>query len=55
MFEYGPHTDLIIASYVITSIVLLALIAWGHLGEWSQRKALVRLEKQGIKRRSSQR
>ncbi len=54
MFEYGPHTDLIIASYVITGAVLLALIAWMSVGERSQKKALVRLEKKGIKRRSSQ-
>ncbi|MGB0087513.1 MAG: heme exporter protein CcmD [Rhodomicrobiaceae bacterium] len=51
----GPHAGFIWASYAITAAVVSALIYRAITDERRQRKALERLEAQGIRRRSDAR
>lgn len=48
----GPHADFIIASYVLTALVVAALIAWVVADYAAQRRTLNDLEARGITRRS---
>lgn len=50
--DLGPHAAIILSAYAITAIVLGGMVAHVVLSERKQRKALVRLEEQGIRRRS---
>ena len=53
--DLGPHAGFIWASYAITAAVVSALIYRAITEERRQRKALERLEAQGIRRRSDAR
>jgi heme exporter protein D len=48
----GPHAAFIITAYVITTLVVIGLIAWVELDSRMQRRKLAELEAQGITRRS---
>ncbi len=50
--DLGPHAGFIWASYAITAVVVSALVFRAIAEERKQRKALARLEAQGIRRRS---
>ena len=49
----GPHAAFIIASYLLTLIVIAALIGWIALDYATQQRTLARFEKRGIRRRSA--
>jgi heme exporter protein D len=53
--DLGPHTAIILSAYAITAIVLGGLVANVVLSERKQRKVLLKLEEQGIRRRSDTR
>jgi heme exporter protein D len=53
--DMGPHAAFIWASYGVTAVVIAALILRAILDERKQRQALIRLEAQGIRRRSDMR
>jgi heme exporter protein D len=53
--DLGPHAAFIWAAYGVTTVVITALIARGILDERRQRRILVRLDEQGIRRRSAPR
>jgi heme exporter protein D len=53
--DLGPHTAIILSAYAITAVVLGGLIAHVVLSERKQRKVLLKLEEQGIRRRSDAR
>jgi heme exporter protein D len=48
----GPHASFILASYAMTIIVVIGLIAWIARDYAVQRRILNDLEGRGIKRRS---
>jgi len=48
----GPHAIFIIASYVMTGLVVLGLIAWVLADFRAQRRVLADLEARGMRRRS---
>ena len=48
----GPHAVFIIASYIVTAVVVVALISWIIADYAVQRRVLNQLEARGIKRRS---
>lgn len=48
------HFDYVFAAYGISFVILGAIIGWIMLDARSQKKALVALEAQGIRRRSDQ-
>jgi heme exporter protein D len=48
----GPHASFIVASYAMTAIVVIGLIAWIARDYAGQRRILSDLESRGIKRRS---
>jgi heme exporter protein D len=50
--DFGPHAAFIWAAYGATAAVLALLILRAILDERNQRRILVRLEEQGIRRRS---
>ncbi len=50
--DLGPHAAFIWASYGVTILVIGGLILRAILDERNQRQALVKLEAQGIRRRS---
>lgn len=50
--DLGPHAAFIWSAYGVTAAVIAALILRAVADERKQRRALVRLEKQGIRRRS---
>jgi heme exporter protein D len=50
--DFGPHAAFIWAAYGATGAVLALLILRAVFDERNQRKILVRLEEQGIRRRS---
>ncbi len=52
ILNLGPHASFIIASYIVTAVVVVALISW-IVGDYAaQRRLISRLEARGIKRRS---
>jgi heme exporter protein D len=48
----GPHADFIVGSYVITALVVAALVVWIVADYTAQRRVLSDLEQRGITRRS---
>ena len=50
--DFGPHAAFIWAAYGATAAVLALLILRAIFDERNQRRILVRLEEQGIRRRS---
>jgi len=46
------HASYILAAYLVTAVVLLALVAWVALDLRAQRGKLARLDQQGARRRS---
>ena len=48
----GPHAIFIIASYVMTGLVVLGLIAWVLADFRAQQRVLADLEARGMRRRS---
>lgn len=48
------HAFFVISSYAITAIVILAMTSWIILDGRARKAELVRLEKQGARRRSDQ-
>jgi heme exporter protein D len=53
--DLGPHAAFIWTAYGLTTAVITALVARAVLDERRQRKALVKLETQGVIRRSAAR
>ena len=53
--DLGPHAVFIWTAYGLTTLVITALVARAVLDERRQRKALVKLETQGVVRRSAAR
>ncbi|MFA6266287.1 MAG: heme exporter protein CcmD [Pseudolabrys sp.] len=51
----GPHASFIVASYIVTAIVVIGLVAWIQRDYAVQRRILGDLEQRGIKRRSQAR
>jgi heme exporter protein D len=51
--DLGPHAVFIWTAYGVTTAVIALLVARAILDERRQRAALVRLEAQGIRRRSA--
>ena len=51
--DLGPHAAFIWTAYGATALVVSAMIARAVLEERRQKRALIRLEAQGIRRRSS--
>ena len=49
----GPHAGFIIASYVVTVLTCLALVAWVMIDHRRQRATLAELERHGVTRRAS--
>jgi heme exporter protein D len=50
--DLGPHAAFIWTAYGLTTLVITALVARAILDERRQRKVLVKLDEQGIRRRS---
>ena len=48
----GPHADFIIAAYIVTAIVVAALIGWIALDYAALRRVLGDLDARGVRRRS---
>ena len=46
------HAGYILAAYLITAVVLVALVAWVALDLRAQQGRLARLEARGVRRRS---
>jgi heme exporter protein D len=53
--DLGPHAAFIWTAYGLTTLVITALVARAVLDERRQQKALVKLETQGVMRRSAAR
>jgi heme exporter protein D len=51
--DLGPNAVFIWAAYGTTAVVLAGLVARAILDERRQKKVLVRLEEQGVRRRSA--
>ena len=51
--DMGPHAAFIWTAYGATGLVVTALIARAILDERRQKRILVKLEEQGIRRRST--
>ena len=51
--DMGPHAAFIWMAYVATTLVLTGLVARAILDERRQKRILVRLEEQGVRRRSA--
>lgn len=49
----GPHSGYILAAYLLAAIVILGLVLRSVIDSRTQRKALERLESQGVGRRAS--
>jgi len=52
--DLGPHAGFIIGAYIITTIVVVALVIWVAADHVSQKRALADLERRGIVRRSAE-
>jgi heme exporter protein D len=48
----GPHAAFIIVSYILTAVVVIAMIGWVILDHAAQRRVLRDLEARGITRRA---
>jgi len=48
-----PHVGYILASYLLAGVIVAGLVLLAVLDDRAQRKALARLEAQGLRRRSS--
>jgi len=48
-----PHVGYILASYLLAGVIVAGLVLLAVLDDRAQRKALARLEAQGLHRRSS--
>ncbi|HZL29751.1 MAG TPA: heme exporter protein CcmD [Pseudolabrys sp.] len=48
----GPHASFIIASYIVTAFVVIAMILWIIADYATQRRILRELEARGVRRRS---
>lgn len=53
--DLGPHAAFIWAAYGATALVIGGLITRAVLDERHQKKALIKLEEQGVRRRSARR
>jgi heme exporter protein D len=51
--DLGPHAAFIWASYGATALVIAGLVARAVLDERQQKQALIKLEAQGVRRRSA--
>lgn len=51
--DMGPHATFIWLAYGATAVVLAGLVARAILDEQRQKRILVRLEEQGVRRRSA--
>jgi heme exporter protein D len=51
--DLGPHAAFIWMSYAAVTVVVIGLILWLLADGWKQRTDLATLERQGVKRRSS--
>lgn len=49
---FGQYAGYILPSYLITAIVILALVAWPVLIHRHRREEIARLEQKGVRRRS---
>lgn len=52
--DLGPNAAFIWAAYGATALVLTGLVARAILDERRQKRVLVKLEEQGVRRRSAQ-
>ena len=52
--DLGPHAVFIWTAYGLTTAVITALVARAVADERRQRKALIKLEAQGVRRRSAE-
>lgn len=53
--DLGPHAAFIWAAYGATALVISGLVARAVFEERHQKKILIKLEKQGVRRRSARR
>lgn len=51
--DLGPHAAFIWMSYAVVTVTVIGLIMWLIADGWKQRSDLEALERQGVKRRSS--
>lgn len=51
--DLGPHAAFIWISYAAVAVTVTGLIMWLFADGWKQRAELEALERQGVKRRSS--
>jgi heme exporter protein D len=51
--DLGPHAAFIWAAYGATALIISGLVARAIFEERHQKKALVKLEEQGVRRRSA--
>jgi len=49
----GPYASFIVTSYVLATLVVIALIVWIAIDHRRQQKTLRELEASGVKRRSA--
>lgn len=49
----SPHAGYILASYLLAAVIVAGLILLAVIDDRSQRKALEKLEAQGLRRRST--
>jgi heme exporter protein D len=53
IMDMGPHAAFIFTAYGATALVITALIARAIRDEQRQKRILVKLEEQGVRRRSA--
>ena len=53
MFDLGPHSGFIIASYVCAIAILAVLIGWIYLSRRKLNQQMAAYEEQGLLRKSS--
>lgn len=53
MFDLGPHAGFIWLSYAAAALCVLGLSLWVTLAERAQQRRLAKLERGGLRRRSS--
>lgn len=54
MYDLGPHSAFILASYAISVAVVAGAIAWILLDHRQQKRTLAELEARGVTRRSAE-
>ncbi|RAI38583.1 heme exporter protein CcmD [Rhodoplanes roseus] len=52
--DLGPHAVFIVASYAVTLVIVVALIAWVWIDHRRQSRLLADLEARGVRRRSAE-